>query len=142
MSRVINPNGVGQDRNRMMRALAIALRELAAHNRADGRARDLAAFMVFLLDGIAGTVERTVGPWEKRGYWLKADKFRLDWDWAAHAARELRRAVLDEDWAEIAASTARLGPRVSGIKLPKTHRLGTPWVGAWERLLENSISAS
>ena len=142
MSRVINPDGVGKQRTQMMKALAISLRELATHNRSDGLARDLAAFMVLLLEEIAGTVDRTVGPWEKRGYWLKADKFRLDWDWAGQSAATLRRALLDENWDEITPELAKLGPRVSKVKLPKTHRLGTPWQGAWERLLETEREGS
>ena len=135
MSRVINPDGVGKERNRLMKALAIALRELVQHNRSDSHARDLAAFMVFVLDGIAATIERTVAPWEKRDYWLKADKFRMEWAWAGKLAAELRSAVLDEDWPEIGAVLAQLGPFTQSVKLGKTHRLGTPWEGAWEKLL-------
>ena len=137
MSRVINPDGVGKERNRLMKALAIALRELAQHNRSDSHARDLAAFMVFVLDGVAGTIERTVAPWEKRDYWLKADKFRMEWAWAGKLAAELRRAVLHEDWPEIGAVVAQLGPHTQAVKLGKNHRLGTPWQGAWGKLLEN-----
>lgn len=134
MGRVINPDNVGSERNRMMKALAIALRELVNHNQVDATSRDLAAFMVFALEGIAATIERTVAPWEKRDYWLKADRFRLEWAWAGQLAGQLRLAVLDEDWAAIGQLAAQLGDKVNGVKLGKTHRLGTPWQGAWARL--------
>lgn len=142
MSRVINPDGVGQERNRLMKALAISLRELAHHNRTDSHARDLAAFMVFVLEGIAGTIERTVAPWEKRDYWLKADKFRMEWAWAGKLAADLRRAVLDEDWPEIGGVVVQLGPHTQRVKLGKTHRLGTPWADAWSKLLADDRQAT
>lgn len=134
MGRVINPDGVGSQRNRMMKGLAIALRELVAHNQTDALSRDLAAFMVFALEGIAGTIERTVAPWEKRDYWLKADRFRMEWAWAGRIAAQLRQVVLDEDWGAIGPVVAELADKVKTIKLGKTHRLGMPWQGAWKRL--------
>jgi hypothetical protein len=127
---------VGKERNQLMRALAISLRELMQQAAPGAKTRDLAAFIVMLLENIAATIDRTVEPWEKRGYWVKADRFRLDWDWAERAARQMRAAVLAEDYGEIALVAVSIGEKLSSVKLPQKHRLGTPWDGAWEKLLE------
>lgn len=135
LGRIINPDGVGAERKRLIRAIAISLRELANQEKSDVRARDLAAFIVLGLDAVAATIERTVAPWEKRGYWVKADRFRLDWEWASKQAGELRTAVEAEDWPQIAAVVARIAEKLSGEKIPARHRLGEPWVGAWKKML-------
>ena len=134
MSRVINPNSAGKERTQLMRAVAIALRELLTHENVDDSSRDLAAFIAAALMTIADGIEASVTAWEKRGYWLKADRFRLEWEWAGITGKALERALIDDDWQKIAMLCVKVGGQVQSIKLPKTHRLGTPWEGAWRRL--------
>lgn len=134
MSRVIKTENVATDRTRLMKAMAIAMRELIAKQGFDSQARDLAAFMVFALDGVTQSVERSVQPWEKRGYWVKADRFRMDWAWTEPTANKLRQALMADDMGGIAEGIASLAQRLQNIDVPAKHRLGTPWVGAWEKL--------
>lgn len=134
MGRVINPDSVGKERKQLTRAVVIALRELTQQGKPSSEARDLAAIIALSLEAIAETVERTVVPWEKRDYWLKADRFRLDWAWAERIAGEMRRAVLEDDWAAIATLSAKVAEKLSGEKIPQRHRLGRFWEGAWEKL--------
>lgn len=134
MSRVINPNSAGKQRTQLMRAIAIALRELLTHEDVDDSSRDLAAFIAAALMTIADGIEASVTAWEKRGYWLKADKFRLEWEWAGATGKAIERALIEDDWQQIALLCVKVGTKVQNIQLPKTHRLGTPWVGAWRRL--------
>lgn len=134
MGRVIKTENVATDRTRLMKAMAIAMRELIAKQGFDSQARDLAAFMVFALDGVTQSVERSVQPWEKRGYWVKADRFRMDWAWTEPTANKLRHALLADDMGGIAEGIAGLAQRLQSIEVPAKHRLGTPWVGAWEKL--------
>ncbi len=134
MSRVINPNSAGKERNQLMRAIAIALRELLTHEEVDDMSRDLAAFIAAALQTIAQGIESSVVAWEKRGYWLKADKFRLEWEWAGTTGKAIERALIEDDWQEIALLCVKVGTKVQHIKLPKSHRLGTPWAGAWRKL--------
>lgn len=138
MSRVIHTQPVGRDRKHLLRAIVVALRQLTAQEGVDDHSRDLVAFLVFALENVAGTVERTVGPWEKRGYWLKADRFRREWAWAGQLGDTLRQGLLAEDWGQIAQIAARLGEKVSGVHIGPRHRLGTPWQGAYARLKETS----
>jgi hypothetical protein len=138
MGRVINTENIATDRTRLMKAMSIALRQLAGRGGFDSEARDLAAFLVLALEGVAAGVERSVLPWEKRGYWLKADRFRMDWGWVEPAARNLRTALLSEDIAGVAASIATLADKLKNVEVPAKHRLGTPWVGAWEKLTQKA----
>jgi hypothetical protein len=134
MSRVINPNSPGTERTRMLKAAAIALRELLAHGKPDDHSRDLVAFISAALAAIAEGIETSVVAWEKRGYWLKADRFRLDWEWAGRLSADLEAALKKDDWGAIAGLCVKLGDKVKGVKLPKNPRIGQPWIGAWERI--------
>ena len=134
MSRVINPNAPGKDRNRLKKGIALALRELMKEFEPSARTRDLVAFIVLALDGINKTVDVTTTAWEKRDYWLKADRFRRDWEWAETMARELRPLVLAQDWDAIAQSSAKIYQYVGDVKISEKHRMGQPWLAAWEEL--------
>jgi hypothetical protein len=47
---------------------------------------------------------------------------------------QFKQAVLNDDWAAIAMLVAQLGEKMNHVEVPVRHRLGTPWVGAWEQL--------
>jgi hypothetical protein len=134
MGRVISTQNLSTERNRLMKAMVIALREMGKQSTFTNESRDLAAFLAAALETMVETVERSVAPWEKRGYWLKADRFRMDWSWADPLAKQMKKAIMDEDPAGIAQSAASLGSRLKDVEVPQKHRLGTPWVGAWEKL--------
>jgi hypothetical protein len=130
MSQIINPDSAGKERTRLTRALALAVRQLGMQADINDETRDLAAFLVIGLEGIAATIEPSLIPWEKRGYWVKADKFRMEWMWADSLAGKLRAAVSAEDWAQIAVLSAQLAQKLGNIKIPANHRIGRPWAGA------------
>ncbi len=111
MGRVIHTQNLSTERNRLMKAMVIALRELGKQNSFTDESRDLAAFLAAALETVAETVERSVEPWEKRGYWLKADRFRMDWAWVDPLAKQMKKAVLAEDLAVIAQGAAKLGAK-------------------------------
>lgn len=117
-----------------MKGMRIALRELARHTEFTDESRDLAAFLAAALQTVAESVDRSVEPWEKRGYWLKADRFRMDWAWVDPLARQMKKAVFEDDLASIAESVAKLGVKLKDVDVPEKHRLGQPWIGAWEKL--------
>lgn len=134
MSRVINPNAPGKDRNRLKKGIALALRELSKSTEINARTRDLVAFLVLALEGIEETVEVTCSAWEKRDYWIKADRFRREWEWAGRLGKELRPLVLCNDWDAIAAFSPRIFQHVGDVKISERHRMGQPWLSAWEEL--------
>ena len=134
MGRVINLEGAGKDRKRLTREVVLALQELIHQSEPNSQARDLAAFIALNLEAIYQTIDLSVAAWEKRGYWVKADRFRLEWAWSERLARTLKDALLADNWSEVAVVAAQVGEKLSQVRLPEHHRLGTPWIGAWEKL--------
>lgn len=138
MGRVIKIEGPGKDRKRLTRAIVLALRELMQQSQPDDETRNLAAFIGLALQAVYETIDETVTPWEKRGYWLKADRFRLEWEWTGRIGEAMVTAVLAENWAEVAGLAGQVAGKLDDVKLPKRHRMGTPWEGAWQELQKNS----
>jgi len=136
MGRVINPDGSGKERTRLAKATVLALRELMRQTKPDETSRDLAAFIALALLKISDTIDISVTAWEKKGYWLKADRFRLEWDWSTRIGEKMQSAVVEDDWATIAVLSAQVGGKLANIKIPERHRLGQPWMGAY-RLIVN-----
>lgn len=134
MGRLINLDSAGKERTRLTKTVALAVRELAKQTAPGTESRDLAAYIALSLDGIARTIDISVTAWEKRGYWVKADRFRMEWQWAAHLAEKMRAAVLDEDWDGVAALAAQTAQRLRKVNVSENHRLGKPWQGAWQEL--------
>ena len=136
MSRVINPESAGKQRNQLTRAIVLAIRELMKQPEPNAQAHDLAAFMVLALEEIAASIDVSVQAWEKRDYWVKADRFRMEWEWAGALGRSLRSALKAEDWAQIAMNTAKIAQRLNKITIAERNRIGQPWVGAYKQFLE------
>lgn len=134
MSRIINADSAGKERARLSKAVVLAVRQLALQSGPGTESRDLAAFIALALEAIAATIDISVAAWEKRGYWVKADKFRMEWAWAGKLAAQVRAALLAEDWAGVASAASQVAGRLGRITVPPGHRLGTPWVGAWQEL--------
>ena len=134
MSRVVNPDGVGKQRDRLMKSIALALRQLATRNTVDNETRDLVAFMALALNEIHSNIDTTCQAWEKRDYWLKADQFRRDWAWAGKTADKLERVVLGDQWQNLGELVPGLAKNLEKVSLPKRNTLGTPWVGAFAQL--------
>jgi hypothetical protein len=134
MGRVIDPNGVGKRRKQLMRGIVLALRELTQQDQVNEHTQDLAAFIVLALQAVADTIEQSVSAWEKRGYWLKADRFRMEWAWTESYSVKMHKALVNDDWPEVAVISAGIAQKVGNEKVPKRHRLSAPWVGAWSEL--------
>ncbi len=138
MTRVINPHSAGKSRNRLSRQIALSVRELAQRQTIDHETRDLVAFIVLALETIAAGIDESVAAWEKRGYWVKADRFRLEWEWAGQTAGALRTALQDEDWEAILPLVAQIAQQFAGIKISPNHRMGRPWIGAYAHFSASS----
>lgn len=136
MSRVINPDSAGKERARLTKGIVLAIRELAKQNVPGPESRDLAAFIALALGIISETIDASVAPWEKRDYWVKADKFRMDWAWTGQYAIEMKQAILRNDWGCVAQISAQIAQKLTKVSVPSGHRLGHPWVGAWDKMKE------
>jgi len=101
----------------------------------DETSQDLAAYIGLSLGKIYDNIEKSVEAWEKRGYWLKADRFRLEWEWTKLVGDELCKAVQQEDWGTVAVKSAFVAQKLSGTRLPKTNRSGPVWTGFRHKLM-------
>jgi hypothetical protein len=118
----------------MIKGIVLSIRELARQTETGTETRDIAAFIALALKTISDGIDTSVTAWEKRDYWIKADKFRMEWLWAGSAAEKMRIAVLSEDWATVAALSAQIAQKFSKIQVSQNHRLGKPWVGSYDQL--------
>ena len=134
LSRVINPDSAGKERTRLAKGVVLAIRELAQQDEPGPKSRDLAAFISLALALIAETIDVSVAAWEKRGYWVKADKFRMDWAWSGQYAEKMKQVVLKDDWNSVAQVAAQIAQKLCKVNVPPRHHLGQPWAGAWEEL--------
>lgn len=134
MGRVIKIGGAGKERKQLTRAIVLALRELMQQEEPDANTKDLAAFISSALETIFKSIDETVAPWEKRGYWIKADRYRMEWSWTEKLSTVMREALMQEDWPTVAMIAAKVGEKFNGVKIPQRNRIGTPWEGAWDKL--------
>ena len=134
MSRVINPDSVGKLRAQLIKGIVLSIRELARQTGTGAETRDIAAFIAIALKTISDGIDVSVTAWEKRDYWIKADKFRMEWMWTGATAEKMRIAVLSDDWATVASLSAQIAQKFNKIQVSENHRLGRPWVGSFDRL--------
>ena len=139
MSRLIKTDTAGKDRTRLTKAIVLAVRELAKQNDVTSEAKDLAAFIALALQTISDGIDESVAAWEKRDYWVKADRFRMEWMWTGQTADKLRTALIEDDWGTIATLMPQIASKLNKIKVSDNHRQGTPWVGAYQRMKEENL---
>lgn len=136
MSRVINTDSPGKVRSQLRRTIAEMLRHLMFKREIDEEARDMAAALVFSLRGIANTVEQTVEAWENRNYFMKADRFRLEWEWVTPAAIRIKEVVINDRWDELPRELAALAPHFGDIRIAKMTRPAETWKSSYHLLME------
>ena len=140
MSRLIKTDTAGKDRTRLTKGIVLAVRELAKQNDVTKEAKDLAAFIALALEAISDGIDESVAAWEKRGYWVKADRFRMEWMWTGQTARKMKTALSNDDWGTIATLMPGIASKFNKIQVSDNHRQGRPWVGAYKRMKEQGIS--
>jgi hypothetical protein len=138
MSRIISTEGPGKMRNQHRRTIAEALRRLSQKPGVDDEVKDLAALIVFCLHRIADTVEQTTEAWDKRNYYLKADRFREGWRWVEPMTDELSAIIYEERWNQLPDTLVQLMPHFSDITIKKMTRKPSLWEGAYGKFMEDS----
>jgi hypothetical protein len=134
LSRVINPDSSGKERTKLTKSIVKAIRQLMVQTKPDQNTRDLAAYIVLGLEDIYKSIDISVLAWEKRGYWVKADRFRIDWEWTLQFSKQMREALINEDWAQVALMAAKTAQKFNNVKIAVNNRIGEPWVGAYKNL--------
>ena len=138
MSRVINTANPGKLRNQARRTIAEILRHLMLKRDLDEETKDLAAAIVFALRDISKSIEVTTTAWEKRNYFVKADRFRLEWEWTEPTADQIEKLVLEERWEELPMVMSALVPRFGDIRIAKMTRKPSTWHSAFALLQEEA----
>jgi hypothetical protein len=138
MSRIINTADPGKKRNQFRRTIAEMLRHLMFKRELDEETKDMAAAVVFALRGIAASVEATTAAWEKRDYFLKADRFRMEWEWVTPAAERLQALILGSQWEGLPQELAALAPHFADIRISKMTRNPSEWKASYRLLMQGS----
>lgn len=134
MSRIIATESVGQERHQLRRTIAEALRHLATKPEFDQESLDLAALIVFSLRRLEQGVEQTATAWEKRDYYLKADRFRREWEWLDGTIHALETTLLLGPQDQLPEILATLFPRFGDITIGRYTRTSALWTGCYQRL--------
>ncbi len=135
MSRVIKTASAGKDRVLLEKGIVLAIRELARQTGMNETTRDLLSYISLSLISIGETIDESVAAWEKRGYWIKADRYRMEWTWAAQLGEDMKQAILIEDWGEVTRTIALATQKLSTVKIAQHSRMGTPWMGSYKKLV-------
>lgn len=135
MSRIINANNPTTIRNRNRRSIAEILRRLSQKATIDDEAKDMAATIVFLLREIDEGVESSARAWEKRDYWMKAERFLREWTWVKETASNFEDVTRNEAWDLLPELLANLFPRFVDIQLKTMTRKPSLWQGAYQKLM-------
>jgi hypothetical protein len=135
MSRVINPDSTGKQRNQLMRTAAEILRRLSQKSDIDAEVKDMVATLVFCFREIDEGIDQSAAAWEKRDYWVKAEEFRQRWSWAGDMADQLKNLIYTESWQNMPQIMVKLLPRVADIKITKMTRKESEWQGNYDRLM-------
>lgn len=133
MARVFRTQTGSQQRSKLMKQIALTLRQAADGAKGPAEQKDMFAYMILCLQEIGASVDVSATAWEKRGYWVKADRFREEWNWAVRSAGQLEGALRREDMIACIGEAAKLATHVRDVK-PGRSAKASPWQGAWAQL--------
>jgi hypothetical protein len=137
MSRIISTEGPGKIRNQHRRTIAEALRRVSLKQQLDDEVKDLAALIVFCLHRIADTVEQTTEAWDKRDYYLKADRFREKWRWVEPLADQLSAVIYEARWDALPDVLVQLMPHFADVTVKQMTRKPSLWKGAYGKFMQD-----
>ncbi len=140
MSRIIHSYSPGKRRNQLRRTIAEMLRSLTLKSELDPEAKDMAATLVLALREISQTVEESTIAWEKRNYFLKADRFRRQFEWIPVHVKRLEQLIMEERWEQLPPELAMLARYFKDIRVIKLTRPPSTWEGNYHLLKQEHSS--
>ena len=129
MTRIIATSTPGKERAQLSKAIVITIREFMRQSEPGKNTRDMIAFIILALKEISNGIDKSVAAWEKRGYWVKADKYRMEWQWTGEIAKKLEKSFKHNDWGNIAGILMEIMGKFENIKVSDRHRMGKPFWG-------------
>jgi hypothetical protein len=136
VTRIIATSTPGKEKAQLSKAIVITIREFMRQNEPDKQTKDMVAFIILALREISTGIDKSVAAWEKRGYWVKADKYRLEWQWTGQFSKKLQEAFEKNNWGEIAGFLVEIMRKFESIKVSDRHRMGKPWENALKKYQE------
>jgi hypothetical protein len=118
-----------------MRTVAEIMRRIGSKGDFDSEAQDMSAALVFSLREIHESTLATVKAWEKRGYWMKADRFLREWEWAGEMAANVEDVIRNEAWDLMPRLLGELLPHTADVQVKKMTRSPSLWRGAYRKLI-------
>jgi hypothetical protein len=131
MGRIVQTDSGALRRNRVLKTMVLALRA-AARSATANESREILAYLALCLGELNDSFEETARAWERRDYWLKADRFRSEWAWVPAIRPRLEHALRAEDWDQARACGMELASVLAGRRLRPPESKATPWRGAWD----------
>ena len=137
VSRVLRIETGTTRRARILRGLSQALRAAAQTKDSSAMERkDILAFLAMGLTSLQESVEETGSAWERRAYWVKADRFRLQWAWIPRILAPLEESLHHGDLIRGSACALEIAAILAELKVKAGRTKGRPWEGAWNAWLE------
>lgn len=118
-----------------MQQIGATLRHAGEHTVDEAERRDMLAFVALCLEEIAVSVDETCQAWEKRDYWVKADRFRVEWGWVVSGLADLTHHLRADELEAGAMTAAGLGSHLGDVSLPRRNSVNEPWQDAWSTWL-------
>ena len=128
MSNIIKLDSPTKERTILLRYCALALRALSEQKSMNDEVIKIYIFFGDVLHKINQNVEKTCAAWEKRDYWMKADKFRLEWEWANRNAAQIQGFVKEQQWEFLPNVISGLIPFLIHVKIPQKMIKEKPWI--------------
>ena len=131
MSRIVNSETPGKNRNSILKLLVNIQPHLQKANIDQSNHNDMVAFIILSLGEIEKTIQDTILPWEKRGYWSKAEQFAADWEWVNKIRNILIKEESSKGWERLPVVLNDLYSHLVEIK-PTRKNLGEFWSGSYK----------
>ncbi len=127
---IINTDNAVKERKNTIKEIAYALEAFSETEHTIDECKDILAFIALSLFKIWETVDKTTTAWENRGYWVKADKFRMQWFWTNRIGNNLVQSIKSDDQNGIFTAIEQIRLRLGEVEITKKVRTSSPWKDA------------
>lgn len=135
MSRVYRTHSLSSERDKLLKLIVYSISKIPEENEGSDRYKDLTAFIALTSKAVIDSIDTTIKAWEKRGYWIKADKFRDKWSWIYLFFDSLKEIILHEDWHQLSGLFNSIQIYLSDVTVPKRPSFDKPWIGSYHKFI-------
>ena len=135
MGNVIHTEAPSKRREKILRLIATMLKISDLDQVYNDEYKDKVAFIYLSLLELDKTISETVSPWEKRDYWLKADKFRKEWNWVKTVLTAINAKMFNKKWSDIGIEIDYIKSKMTDLEPLKRMSNTKFWDGAYKTYL-------